>query len=134
MTSYFVPEKDLSKGLWLVIDQASESPTKLQEILDNKEQHEVVALFIDFREAVVELSDKLVEDCRVDASCSEDTIEDLADSITTKGYSVYVNTYYSRMALPEQEQWHSLAKLLHVFDPYYYQRFGSELEDDVDEG
>ncbi len=128
----FTPAVDIPDLLWRLLEGAEKDPESLRKLLYNEPQETIIAAFRAYRDAQVELADRLVVTNRAGDS-TEDTLDDLADAVVAMGKLVYCDLYEGRMDLPRRQEWEGLPTLIHVFGDVYDERFDLEIDDVLDE-
>ena len=88
----------------------------------------IVELFRAFTEAAVEMTDRLVV---FGVEGSEDTLDDLGDSLVVLGRRVYVGTYEGELPLPDRAEWEDLPTFAGVFGVVFHERFSAEIVDEI---
>lgn len=132
MTEIFNIDRDIPAELWAVIGACAGDPMELRKELGKRTREEMLVLFRGFLEAKTEMADHLVVSGRV-TDASEDTLDELADSLVASGKDTYIATYRGTMALPDRAEWHRLPRLTSVFGDVFEERFDADIYDEVED-
>ena len=84
----------------------------------------IVALFRDFYDAAADMTLHLVQ---VGVQGSEDTLDDLGESLVAFGRDAYLETLEGVRPLPPRETWEEMPTFSGVFGGVFYERFGAEI-------
>lgn len=115
-----------------MLSESEGSPERFAELLRVVDKLDFIAVFRGFIEAKVELADRL-ESSGLARDASEDTLDDLSDSLVTAGRDVYIATFELRRSLPERDRWHELPTLTGEFGSVYEERFGGDIYDEIED-
>lgn len=130
-TGQFDFENDIPSELWDLVDEAGGDPKLLRDCLQTLPRALFVRIFEGFVEAKVELVDRLVTSKRA-GGASEDTLDDLADSLVFSGKKAYAEAFAGRSDLPARDGWHKLPGATSVFCEVFTARFAADIFDELD--
>lgn len=124
-------QKHIPSELWDLFDETGGDEGALGDRLRELPRALFVQIFEGLVEARVELVDRLVSSGRVKGA-SEDTLDDLADSLAFSGKRIYEAALVGTSELPAEEGWHKLPGATSVFCRVFWERFGADIYDELD--
>jgi hypothetical protein len=127
----YAPENEIPSSFWQLIEAANRDPEKLRATLRTLDRAVIADVFKTYVYARADLRGVFEERDETQES-TEDTLDDLADSIVAMGREAYLNAYYQRDDLPDDDTWESLPTFVHVFDQVFYERFGGNIFDEIE--
>ncbi|MEJ2590094.1 MAG: hypothetical protein P8178_01620 [Candidatus Thiodiazotropha sp.] len=122
-----IPEK-----FWNFVYESAGNPLKMRMALERLEREDILDMFRAFQEAQVELADRLITSERV-KDVSEDTLDELTDSLIIFGKDIYIALYTGSLDLPPHEYWRWLPSVATIFADVFYDRFGVEIYNEADD-
>ena len=128
----YAPENDIPASFWQFIESTRGDPAALRLRLGTLDRTAIVDLFRTYVQSRADLVE-LFQERDDTGDHSEDALDDLADAILTMGRQAYLDAYYDRGELPDEDTWEELPTLLHVFSEVYYERFSGNIFDELDE-
>lgn len=130
MASYH-PESEIPKAFWDSIQNVENGKDSLRILLQALNKHSLIDLFRHFVTARTELADAI--SLRPEAvGASEDTLDDLADSIIAQGPESYLAAYHGTRPLPEMRSWGKARTIAHLFTDVFDQNFGENIYDYIE--
>lgn len=131
MNDTFDIDRDVPEKMWAVLRRSAGDSEKLRAQLESVSREEFVAIFRAFLEAKTEMVDRLGTFGYV-ADASEDTLDELADSLLTLGKDVFKGVFEGETPLPPRRDWHRLPGLSSVFGDVFDERFGADIYEDLE--
>jgi hypothetical protein len=125
-------ERDIPDELWALIETTGGDASILATELWALEREAIARLFNGFVGAKVEMAYCLSNSGRA-LDASEDTLDDLADSLIAAGKRVYDETYRGMCVLPDPVTWHELPGLTSTFVQVFTERFCTNIFDEIEE-
>jgi hypothetical protein len=92
------PENMFSNWFWSIIEKAEGNNQKLHGILSSVEQQEVIQFYREFCLAATELQGGHLAEFQ--AGLSEDSIDDIAEQVVSKGKSFFATTMANPSSFP----------------------------------
>jgi len=127
----YAPENDIPPQFWQLIESANRDPEKLRETLRSLDRDLIEDVFRMYAYSQADLVE-LFMDRDETKDHSEDTLDDLADALLTMGREAYLNAYYEKSELPDEDTWENLPTFIYVFSEVYYERFSDNIFDVLD--
>jgi len=128
----FDPDSEIDDMLWDTIGAASGDEAAFLDALNQMGKEGVLRVFQAYVLARTELVDRLVATERAPGA-SEDTMDDLADSMVCQGRLVYLDVFRGDADLPHRDRWHQLPGLIHVLGDVFYDRFDEDIYDHLED-
>jgi hypothetical protein len=128
----YAPENEIPATFWRFIESAGRDPDKLRAILRSLDRTEFASLFRTYANARADLVE-LFNEREETQDHSEDTLDDLADAILAMGKEAYLDAYYERADLPDEDTWEELPTFVHVFSNVYHEQFSANIFDEIDD-
>ncbi len=130
MNEQFNPEQEVPGAFWEFVE-GNPGDDDVRRSLTSLPKDNVLRLFRVLLEARTELRYQFEETGRA-GGASEDALDDLSEGITCEGRRAYLDCYYGRGPSPAQEGRERPRMMSHVFGEVYYQRFGTNILDDIE--
>jgi len=126
------PTQYIPAAFWEFIAHCATADTT-RAALQTLARHEVAILFRTFMQARADLVHELGITGRA-ADASEDTLEDLAQTVLLQGREPYLSTFRGKRALPPRSDWGTnVFGVVGIFDEVYLKRFGLQIFDELED-